>query len=156
MFDCIKRLVSNNKLSAHPKAMGALVKALNLWSSMNDEARSAAFGKSVEKVVEVGALFNSLGCPSSDFETWAHSQFQSQTRLVTKHSNLEYELEHYKIIKGSKPEAEFIAALNSGPSQILRVKTVVRAGALLKKRGGSEKFSEVAKEVFPMAIFSFN
>jgi hypothetical protein len=36
------------------------------------------------------------------------------------------------------------------------VKTVVRAGALLKKRGGSEKFSEVAKEVFPMAIFSFN
>lgn len=155
MFDCIKRLVSNGKLSAHPKAMGALVKALNLWSTMNEEARLAGCGKNVEKVVEVGALFNSLSCPGSDFETWAHSQFQSQTRISTKHSDLEYVLEHYKIIKGSKPEAEFIAALKSGPSQILRVKTVVRAGALLKKRGGSDKFSEVAKEVFPLAIFNF-
>jgi len=73
VLDCIKRLVSNNKLSAHPKAMGALVKALNLWKSMNDEARLAALGKSAEKVAEAEALFNSLGCPSSDFETWAHS-----------------------------------------------------------------------------------
>jgi len=40
------------------------------------------------------------------------------------------------MIKDRKPEAEFIAALKSGPSQILRVKTVVRAGALLRKRGG--------------------
>jgi len=55
---------------------------------------------------------------------------------LAKHSNLEYELEHFKMIKDRKPEAEFIAALKSGPSQILRVKTVVRAGALLRKRGG--------------------
>jgi hypothetical protein len=155
VFDCIKRLVSHGKLSDHPKAMGALVKALNLWSAMNDEARLAGCGKNVEKVVEISALFNSLGCPSSDFETWAHSQFQNQTRLSTKHSELEHVLEHFKIIKGSKPEAEFISALKSGPSKILRVKTVVRAGALLKKRGCSDKFSEVAKEVFPLAIFNF-
>lgn len=57
--------------------MGALVKALNLWSSMNDEARMASCGKNVEKVQEVIALFNSLGCPSSGFEAWAHSQFQN-------------------------------------------------------------------------------
>jgi len=53
--------------------MGALVKALNLWKSMNEDARIAALGKSAEKVAEAVALFNSLGCPSADFETWAHS-----------------------------------------------------------------------------------
>jgi len=40
---------------------------------MNEDARIAALGKSAEKVAEAVALFNSLGCPSADFETWAHS-----------------------------------------------------------------------------------